>query len=56
VLKVLRANRYGQDASIIGEIPAESTGSGRGRVFMKTAIGGTRIIDMLAGEQLPRIC
>ena len=56
VLKVIRANRYGQDASIIGEILAESTDSGRGRVFMKTSIGGTRIIDMLAGEQLPRIC
>jgi len=27
-----------------------------GRVLMKTRIGGSRIVDMLAGEQLPRIC
>jgi hydrogenase expression/formation protein HypE len=43
---------YGQDAQIIGE--AVSTHPGK--VVMETAIGGTRVLDMLTGEQLPRIC
>jgi hydrogenase expression/formation protein HypE len=52
VLKIIKANEYGKDASIIGEVDADSPG----KVFMKTTIGGTRIVDMLTGEQLPRIC
>ncbi|MFH1675216.1 MAG: hydrogenase expression/formation protein HypE [Pseudomonadota bacterium] len=52
VLEVIKANEYGKDASIIGEVDADSPG----KVFMKTTIGGTRIVDMLTGEQLPRIC
>jgi hydrogenase expression/formation protein HypE len=48
----MRGNRYGRDACIIGEIKEES----RGIVAMVTGFGGTRIVDMLAGEQLPRIC
>jgi hydrogenase expression/formation protein HypE len=39
-------------ASIIGEV----TDSHRGKVIMKTRIGTTRVVDMLSGEQLPRIC
>jgi len=52
LLKVMQMNKYGKDACVIGEIVADPPG----KVFMKTAIGGTRIIDMLTGEQLPRIC
>ncbi|MGB7922572.1 MAG: hydrogenase expression/formation protein HypE [Pyrinomonadaceae bacterium] len=48
----MRENRYGRDACIIGEVKAEP----QGIVAMRTGFGGTRIVDMLAGEQLPRIC
>jgi len=52
VLEAIKANEYGKNASIIGEVVADSPA----KVFMKTRIGGTRIVDMLTGEQLPRIC
>jgi hydrogenase expression/formation protein HypE len=52
VLAAVRADRCGCDAVIIGEVVADHPG----KVFMQTRIGGTRIVDMLAGEQLPRIC
>jgi hydrogenase expression/formation protein HypE len=52
VLDCMKAHPYGTAASMIGRVVSEN----RGRVFMKTEIGGTRILDMLAGEQLPRIC
>jgi hydrogenase expression/formation protein HypE len=52
VLAVMKKNPYGQDAAIIGEIKIEN----RGKVVMKTIIGGKRLVDMLTGEQLPRIC
>lgn len=52
VLACMKANVYGRDAAVIGSVVADNPG----RVFMKTGIGGTRILDMLAGEQLPRIC
>ncbi|MBD3290446.1 hydrogenase expression/formation protein HypE [candidate division KSB1 bacterium] len=52
VLAVMRRNEHGREAVIIGEV----TGERPGKVFLKTGIGGTRIIDMLAGEPLPRIC
>jgi hydrogenase expression/formation protein HypE len=52
VLDCMKAHPYGTEASMIGRVISEN----RGRVFMKTEIGGTRILDMLAGEQLPRIC
>jgi hydrogenase expression/formation protein HypE len=48
----MRASRYGKDACIIGEVKAEP----KGIVAMQTGFGGTRIVDMLVGEQLPRIC
>jgi len=48
----MREHPYGRDACIIGEVKAEP----RGIVAMATGFGGTRIVDMLAGEQLPRIC
>lgn len=52
VMDVLKANRLGVDAAIIGRVHDRS----RGMVSMRTAIGGERIVDMLVGEQLPRIC
>lgn len=48
----MRENLYGRDACVIGEVKAEP----RGIVAMRTGFGGTRIVDMLVGEQLPRIC
>ena len=52
VLAAIRTSPYGKDAQIIGAV----TASHPGKVFMETAIGGTRILDMLTGEQMPRIC
>ncbi len=52
VLEILKSNEFGKEASIIGEIVDEHHGKG----WITTSIGGKRIIDMLAGEQLPRIC
>ena len=54
-LQAMRANRYGADAAIIGEV-RESRQDRGSKVFLRTAFGGTRILDMLVGEQLPRIC
>ncbi len=48
----MKENPYGRDACVIGEVKAEP----RGIVVMRTGFGGTRIVDMLVGEQLPRIC
>jgi hydrogenase expression/formation protein HypE len=51
-LAALRADPLGRDACAIGRI-----GEGEpGRVTMRTTLGGRRIVDMLVGEQLPRIC
>ena len=52
VLLAMRSVPQGREAAIIGEVIAEP----RGRVLLRTGIGGTRIVDMLAGEMLPRIC
>ena len=54
-LAAMRANRYGADAAIIGEVASAQPERGP-KVFLRTAFGGTRILDMLVGEQLPRIC
>lgn len=51
-LNKMKANKYGHEARIIGEVVPDHNG----RVFMKTRVGGTRIVDMLTGAQLPRIC
>lgn len=51
-LAAMRATRYGEDAAIIGQV-AEGPA---GKVYVKTSFGATRIMDMLVGEQLPRIC
>ncbi|HMA68118.1 MAG TPA: hydrogenase expression/formation protein HypE [Desulfosalsimonadaceae bacterium] len=52
VVSAMRQEPLGKEAEIIGEVVAEHSG----KVVMETAIGGERIIDMLTGEQLPRIC
>jgi hydrogenase expression/formation protein HypE len=52
VLAAIMGDDFGKDAAIIGEVVSDH----RHKVVMKTRIGGTRIIDMLTGGQLPRIC
>jgi hydrogenase expression/formation protein HypE len=52
-LLAAKKNSAGQNASIIGEVYSSDN---PGKVFMKTRIGGSRIIDMMLGEQIPRIC
>ena len=52
VLAAMRAHPFGKNAVIIGEVAADHVGT----VIMKTRIGGSRVVDMLSGEQLPRIC
>ena len=48
----LRGHPLGVDAAIIGEVQSEPPGL----VFLDTALGGSRIVDMLVGDPLPRIC
>lgn len=52
ILAAMKEDLYGKEAVIIGEVVTENSGM----VLMKTKIGGVRIVDMLSGEQLPRIC
>jgi hydrogenase expression/formation protein HypE len=52
VLEKMRHHRYGKNAAIIGEVRPDH----HGRVVMKTALGASRIVDMLVGDPLPRIC
>jgi hydrogenase expression/formation protein HypE len=52
VLAQMKQNSYGRDAAIIGEVTKEHPG----KVIMKTKLGPSRIVDMLSGELLPRIC
>lgn len=52
VLTTMCKDELGEDAAIIGEVVSDNPR----RVVMQTRIGGTRIIDMLTGDQLPRIC
>jgi hydrogenase expression/formation protein HypE len=52
VLNVLKKNEHGKNSSVIGEISSSHPGSS----WLETVVGGKRIIDMLSGQQLPRIC
>jgi hydrogenase expression/formation protein HypE len=52
VLKAMRRNHYGKETSLIGEVSANNPG----RVVMRTTIGASRIVDMMVGDPLPRIC
>ena len=52
VLAAMRAAPYGAETGVVGEVRAEPAR----RVLLRTALGSLRIVDMLAGELLPRIC
>jgi hydrogenase expression/formation protein HypE len=52
VLAALRAHPLGTDAAIVAEVRADPPGL----VVLETAFGGSRVVDMLAGDPLPRIC
>jgi hydrogenase expression/formation protein HypE len=52
VLAAMRAHPAGVDSAIVGEVLAEPAG----HVILNTLFGGERVVDMLVGEQLPRIC
>jgi hydrogenase expression/formation protein HypE len=52
VLAAMQATYRGEQAAVIGEVRREPAG----RVLLKTNLGSTRVVDMLAGEMLPRIC
>ncbi|SDF68380.1 hydrogenase expression/formation protein HypE [Sporolituus thermophilus] len=52
VLNIMNAHPYGREARVIGRVTAQPAG----QVGLRTAIGGMRLLDMLVGDQLPRIC
>jgi hydrogenase expression/formation protein HypE len=52
VLEAMQRHPLGAEARIIGEVTEQPAGM----VLMKTGVGGTRVVDVLFGEQLPRIC
>jgi hydrogenase expression/formation protein HypE len=52
VLEAMHSHPLGRDAAIIGQVTDEHPG----HVFLRSRIGGLRVVDMLSGEQLPRIC
>ena len=52
MVQLRRDHPLGQDVAVIGEIVSDPPGM----VTMKTLVGGQRVVTMLAGEQLPRIC
>jgi hydrogenase expression/formation protein HypE len=52
VLESMRADPLGAGAAIVGEVTAESPG----RVLLRSRVGGLRVVEMMSGEQLPRIC
>ena len=52
VLAAMRAHPLGGEATDIGEVVADHAG----RVYLRSRVGGQRVVDMLSGEQLPRIC
>ncbi len=51
-LEAMRLHQLGREARIIGQVGAEHPGM----VVLRTGMGGTRVVDMLPGDQLPRIC
>lgn len=52
LVKIMRRHPLGKESRIIGEVQESPSGM----VLLKTSIGGTRIVEMLSGDQLPRIC
>jgi hydrogenase expression/formation protein HypE len=55
VLVAMRAHPAGREAAVIGTVEGNEA-KANGLVVMQTVFGGQRIVDMLVGEQLPRIC
>jgi hydrogenase expression/formation protein HypE len=51
-LAAMRAHPLGKNAAIIGQVTAEPSGM----VILRSVVGGDRVVTMLSGEQLPRIC
>ena len=52
MLEAMRADPHGRQAAVIGAVVEDHPG----RVYLRSSIGGLRVVDMLSGEQLPRIC
>jgi hydrogenase expression/formation protein HypE len=52
VLAAMRAHPLGRNAAVIGQVVDEHPR----KVYLRSRIGGLRVVDMLSGEQLPRIC
>ena len=52
VLDVMKAHEYGRNAAVIGVVGER----GRGRLIIRTSIGGSREVDLPVGELVPRIC
>jgi hydrogenase expression/formation protein HypE len=52
IVSIMKQHELGKNAAVIGEVISNNAGV----VTMKTVIGTTRIVDMISGEQLPRIC
>ena len=52
VLKVMKQTKYGENTTVIGSVEESPSG----RLLLKTGFGSTRVVDVLAGELLPRIC
>jgi hydrogenase expression/formation protein HypE len=52
ILERMRRHPLGKESALIGEV----TSAGGGKVRMETVVGGFRAVEMLSGEQLPRIC
>jgi hydrogenase expression/formation protein HypE len=52
ILQAMRRHPLGRESRLIGTVTERSPGT----VIMRTALGTSRIVDMLAGDQLPRIC
>lgn len=55
-LTLMRESRYGENAAAIGAVRNPATEEEKGRLILKTRIGGKRNLDVLQGEGLPRIC
>lgn len=55
-LELMRSARYGENAAVIGTVLEPETEAEKGKLVLKTRIGGRRVLDVLQGEGLPRIC
>ena len=54
--ELMQKSRYGAQAAIIGAVTEPSAESEAGELVLRTRIGGHRLLDILQGEGLPRIC